>query len=93
MAIGARSQSARTYLEKHLDDFLESDLEQLVLHGLRALRDTLPNEVNLNNKVRIWHTWRVCYDEKRVTDDARFGVLECLSCYRGQKPPLRNFRG
>lgn len=50
MAIGARSQSARTYLEKHLEEFPGSDLEALVLHGLRALRDTLPNEVDLNNK-------------------------------------------
>merc|ERR1719479_185880 len=50
MAIGARSQSARTYLEKHLDEFLDCDLELLVAHGLRALRDTLPNEVDLSNK-------------------------------------------
>merc|ERR1711894_777210 len=50
MAIGARSQSARTYLEKNFDEFLTSDLEKLVAHGLRALRDTLPNEVDLTNK-------------------------------------------
>ena len=53
MAIGARSQSARTYLEKNLDEFADSDLEALVAHGLRALRDTLPNEVELSNKVSI----------------------------------------
>lgn len=51
MAIGARSQSARTYLEKHLDEFPDCpDVEALVAHGLRALRDTLPNEVDLTNK-------------------------------------------
>merc|ERR1712183_1035956 len=50
MAIGARSQSARTYLEKNFDEFLTSDLETLVARGLRALRDTLPNEVDLSNK-------------------------------------------
>lgn len=50
MAIGARSQSARTYLEKMLEEFADCDLEALVAHGLRALRDTLPNEVDLNNK-------------------------------------------
>ena len=54
MAIGARSQSARTYLEKHFDEFLDCDLEPLVAHGLRALRDTLPNEVDLSNKVRTF---------------------------------------
>jgi len=42
--------SARTYLEKNFDEFLTSDLETLVAHGLRALRDTLPNEVDLSNK-------------------------------------------
>ena len=52
MAIGARSQSARTYLEKCLDTFGDCELEPLVAHGLRALRDTLPNEVDLTNKVR-----------------------------------------
>ncbi|VVD04444.1 proteasome subunit alpha type-1 [Leptidea sinapis] len=50
MAIGARSQSARTYLEKHLNTFQDCDLQELVAHGLRALRDTLPNEVDLNTK-------------------------------------------
>merc|ERR1712226_437384 len=50
MAIGARSQSARTYLEKHLEKFATCDLDELVKHGLRALRDTLPNEVDLSNR-------------------------------------------
>lgn len=50
MAIGARSQSARTYLEKCLEEFADCELEPLVAHGLRALRDTLPNEVNLTNQ-------------------------------------------
>lgn len=50
MAIGARSQSARTYLEKFLDQFTDSTLEELIKHGLRALRDTLPQEVDLTIK-------------------------------------------
>ncbi|VDI49178.1 20S proteasome subunit alpha 6, partial [Mytilus galloprovincialis] len=50
MAIGARSQSARTYLEKFLDQYLDCTLEELVKHGLRALRDTLPQEVELTTK-------------------------------------------
>jgi len=50
MAVGARSQSARTYLEKHLNDLPECSLEELVKHGLLALRDTLPNEVELTTK-------------------------------------------
>lgn len=50
MAVGARSQSARTYLEKHLDEFKDCETEELIKHGLRALRDTLPNEVELTTK-------------------------------------------
>jgi len=50
MAIGARSQSARTYLENHLDQFLDTDLNGLVKHALLALRDTLPNEVELTTR-------------------------------------------
>ncbi|XP_065225079.1 proteasome subunit alpha type-1 [Planococcus citri] len=50
MAIGSRSQSARTYLEKHLDVFPSCSIEELIAHGLRALRDTLPNEVELTTK-------------------------------------------
>lgn len=41
-AIGARSQAARTYLEKHVESYEECTLEELVIHALRALRDTLP---------------------------------------------------
>ena len=53
MAIGARSQSARTYLEKHLTEFDDVSVDQLVAHALRALRDTLPAEMELTNKVNI----------------------------------------
>lgn len=81
MSIGARSQSAKTYLEKHYESFADCEfpslrgawnrvsslslrlewhhltlqqlgtLEQLVQHGLHALRETLQQdkELNLNN--------------------------------------------
>lgn len=51
MAIGARSQSARTYLEKNLNLFVDSNEDELIKHCMRALRDTLPNEVELTVKV------------------------------------------
>lgn len=50
MAIGSRSQSARTYLEKHLNEFPNNSLDELIKHALRALRDTLPNEIELSTK-------------------------------------------
>lgn len=50
MAMGARSQSARTYLEKHYEAFPACSLQQLVLHGLRALKDTIPAEKDQKNE-------------------------------------------
>lgn len=47
-AIGARSQAARTYLERTLEEVRETtDLEKLIVHGLNALRDTLAQDVEL----------------------------------------------
>ncbi|CAE6457798.1 unnamed protein product [Rhizoctonia solani] len=51
MSIGARSQSAKTYLEKHYESFADASLDELVKHGLHALRETLQQdkELNINN--------------------------------------------
>jgi 20S proteasome subunit alpha 6 len=38
MAIGARNQSAKTYLEKNFESFNNCGWEELVRHGLRALK-------------------------------------------------------
>ncbi|TKX27485.1 putative proteasome subunit alpha type-6 [Elsinoe australis] len=46
-AIGARSQMARTYLERHLDDFEGSSREELVKHALRALKESLSQDKEL----------------------------------------------
>lgn len=48
MSIGARCQSAKTYLEKHFETFQDCSLEELIKHGLCALRDTLQADVELN---------------------------------------------
>lgn len=50
MSIGSRSQSARTYLEKNLATFLDCTKDELVVHGLNALQDTLPTEVEMSIK-------------------------------------------
>ncbi|KPM07943.1 proteasome subunit alpha type-1-like protein [Sarcoptes scabiei] len=50
MAIGARSQSARTYLEKNLDSFGQCSKDELVKHGLLALRECLPNDTQLTSQ-------------------------------------------
>lgn len=47
-AIGARSQMARTYLERNLDEFEKCDREKLVVHGLRALKESLAQDKDLS---------------------------------------------
>jgi len=47
MSIGARSQSAKTYLETHYSSFPTASLEELIKHGLHALRDTLQQDKEL----------------------------------------------
>lgn len=46
-AIGARSQMARTYLERNLEEFANASREELVVHGLRALKESLAQDKEL----------------------------------------------
>lgn len=46
-AIGARSQMARTYLERNVDKFEGASREELVAHGLRALKESLAQDKDL----------------------------------------------
>ncbi|PNH47245.1 hypothetical protein VD0004_g1073 [Verticillium dahliae] len=46
-AIGARSQMARTYLERNVDAFAACSRDDLVRHGLRALRESLVQDREL----------------------------------------------
>lgn len=44
MSIGSRSQSARTYLERHLKTFNDCTKDELICHGIQAIRGSLPND-------------------------------------------------
>ncbi|KAF1854283.1 hypothetical protein Lal_00012502, partial [Lupinus albus] len=46
-AIGARSQMARTYLERNIDEFPDCSREELVKHGLKALKESLVQDKEL----------------------------------------------
>lgn len=69
MALGARSQSARTYLENHLKDFPECNKDALIKHALTALKETLPNDMTLNARntsvgvVVLDGKFEICEDE------------------------------
>lgn len=43
-AIGARSQSARTYLEKYMNEWKNGNADTIIKHALLALKETLQNE-------------------------------------------------
>lgn len=43
-SIGARSQSARTYLEDHLAEFNGSNEDELIFHALAALKKSASDE-------------------------------------------------
>ena len=46
-AIGARSQMARTYLERNIDSFADCSREELIQHGLKALKESLVQDKEL----------------------------------------------
>lgn len=88
MSIGSRSQSARTYLEKHLNSFIDCSKDELIKHGLEALKGTLPNEdllTNSNISIAV-----VGKNEKfHILDDKENGVYVSAIEKRtpGQGPP------
>jgi len=45
--IGARSQMARTYLERNLEEFESAGREELIKHALRALKESLAQDKEL----------------------------------------------
>lgn len=50
MAIGGKSTSAKTYLEKHFDKFAEADVASLIQHALEALNKTTSSDQSLTAK-------------------------------------------
>ncbi len=50
MAIGSRSQTSKTYLEREIDNFPSCTLDQLITHALKALSVSLAGETELDSK-------------------------------------------
>lgn len=53
MAIGAKCQSAKTYLEKNFDKFDNISRDELIEHGVKALRASAQEEELTVNNVSI----------------------------------------
>ena len=94
MSIGARSQSAKTYLEKNYESFMDcaydecyqyphmlmfytGNLEDLIRHGLNALRETLQQDKALTvNNTSIGIVGPVGAHERIVPPEGAFRILE-----------------
>jgi len=77
MSIGARSQSAKTYLEKHYESFADCTLQDLIRHGLHALRETLQQDKELNiNNTSIGIVGPASQHERGVPPAGPFRILE-----------------
>jgi len=77
-AIGARSQMARTYLEKNLEQFADCERDQLISHGLKALKETLSQDKELtveNTTVGIMG----------LAGEGSVGKIENFKLYDGQE--------
>ena len=76
-AIGARSQMARTYLERNMDKFSNCSRDELITHGLRALKETLSQDKELtidNTSVGI----------VGLAGEGAKGKFESFKLYEGQ---------
>jgi 20S proteasome subunit alpha 6 len=49
MAIGSRSQTSRTYLEKEFDGFANCSVDELIKHALKALAASLAGDSDLTS--------------------------------------------
>lgn len=94
MSIGARSQSAKTYLEKHYESFADcpspclhclvlfahtcqGTLEELIKHGLHALRETLQQDKELNiNNTSVGIIGPAGANEKPTSPAGKFRIVE-----------------
>jgi 20S proteasome subunit alpha 6 len=72
-AIGARSQSAKTYLERTYEEYPSLPLDELVRHALRALRETTGRKTELLNEQNLSiaivgkdHAFRVLSRDERT---------------------------
>ena len=76
-AIGGRSQMARTYLERHLDEFANASREELITHGLKALKESMSQDKELtidNTSIGVIGT---------IVEGKRKGKVESFKLYDG----------
>ena len=76
MAIGDRCQSAKTYLEKHFESFDNVSVDQLIKHGVAALRASAQDTDLTEHNVSIGVLGRDYPYRQLTKDDVRALVSE-----------------
>lgn len=87
-AIGARSQMARTYLERHLDEFANCGRDELLKHGLLALKESLAQDKELtveNTTIAVVGTVPSSAKEGEDKKKTKQQQLENFRLYDGQE--------
>jgi len=76
MSIGARSQSAKTYLEKTFESYEDATLEELIKHGLKALKETIGSQSSLKEGEKLEHLSLKNCSVAYVAADTPFKILD-----------------
>jgi len=81
MTIGSRSQSAKTYLEKTFETYENATLDELIKHGLKALKETIGNQTSSleskeNKEIKIDHLTVKNCSVAYVCADTPFHILD-----------------
>jgi len=94
IAIGARSQSARTYLERHFTTFPDMGEKELVTHVLKALATTCPEGVTLTQQNTTIAIVGVGKDFTMYTDASAAPYLaEGITLAPGERPSIDEGEG
>merc|ERR1712176_1514781 len=92
MAIGGKSTSAKTYLEKHFESFADASPEQLLQHAVEAMNKTTGSDQTLSVKNTAVSDEQVqaCIDklEKKAEPDADMDDAPAASGGDGGAAPM-----
>lgn len=84
MAIGSRSQTSRTYLEKEFEGFADASLDDLIKHGLRALAASLAGDSELDAKSASISIVGEGHAFQLLEEDALQPYLDAIELEQGQ---------
>jgi len=82
MAIGARSQSAKTYLEKTFESYENASLDDLIKHGLKALKETIGSQSSNKEGEKVENLSVKNCSVAYVSADKPFHILDLAEIQR-----------